>query len=604
MRSLQSSGYLQRKRDLYTIGKKQVNRSTRNDKRAAMEKKKFQKDFYETQKQQWRKSVFLFSMMILFYLSIVGLFVFSSAAVVGIFIREKPLASTDTVIALAFASVVIALIIATFHYFDAKNHGARFIRRRLLAKAPDLSDRYHKQFANTLDEMRISAGLPAVHPFILPTFAINSMALIEPDGTPSVLVTEGLVAEFTRDELQAVIAHELAHVVRGDTYYVTLVCSLVNFFERLRDVSKPEAHPEAAAYTGQSQVSGAPLMWAALTLSTLVMHLLSTLVSRQREVLADAAAVEFSRNPKPLARAIYKAHLKNSFVGDFSLAYSPLMIVPPRSTGITDGFFSRLFNSHPPLMRRIRLLANMASIRPAQIIQEVWNIHKSREKARVVLSSKEEIQAEREGKSRPSESDPQEGRIWLIQDTEGEWNGPHILADLILSDLFLPSRWIRNLQERIEAPAAEFPQIRQALRSRGKKQAPKHPKENDCPRCHIALRENYYEGVPMKICPDCGGKLIDAAVMERIIARKEVAFSDHLKAKAKDFEENFLFDPVLRKKIHASKSPKISCPDCGAKMRPRPYNYQYVIPVDKCLHCQKIWFDADELEILQILIET
>ena len=97
--------------------------------------------------------------------------------------------------------------------------------------------------------------------------------------------------------------------------------------------------------------------------------------------------------------------------------------------------------------------------------------------------------------------------------------------------------------------------------------------------------------------------MIDAAFMERIIARKEVDFSDHLKAKAKDFEKNFLFDPVLRKKIHADKSPKIACPNCGSKMRPRPYNYQYVIPVDKCLHCHKIWFDADELEILQILIE-
>jgi len=568
-----------------------------------MEKRTFAKDFYETQKQQWQKSLFVFTMMILFYLFIVGMFVFASAAVVGLFVQEKPLSSTDTIIALTFATGVIALIIATFHYFDAKNHGAKFIRKRLLAIPPDLSDRYHKQFANTLDEMRIAAGLPAVHPFILPTFAINSMALIERDGTPSVLVTEGLVAEFTRDELQAVIAHELAHVVRGDTYYVTLVCSLVNFFERLREASKPQTHPDAAVQTGEARVSGAPLIWVALTLSTLVMHLLSTLVSRQREILADAAAVEFSRNPRALARAIYKAHLKNSFVGDFSVAYSPLLIVPPHSTGITDGFFSRVFNTHPPLMRRIRSLANMASVRPAQIIQEVWDIHKSREKARIVLSSAEEIRAEKEGKPRPSETDLQEGRIWLIQDTEGEWNGPHILADLILSDLFLPSRWIRNLQERIEAPAAEFPQIRHALRNLGKKQLPEQPKENNCPRCHIPLRENYYEGVLMKICPDCDGKLIDAAVMERIIARKEVAFSDHLKAKAKDFEENFLFDPVLRKKIHADKSPKIPCPNCGAKMRPRPYNYQYVIPVDKCLHCHKIWFDADELEILQILIE-
>lgn len=504
-----------------------------------MEKRKFPKDFYETQKQQWQKSLFVFAMIILFYLFVVSLVVFSFAAIVGLFLSEKPLSSTDTIRALAFASVVIASIIATFHYFDAKNHGAKFIRKRLLAKSLDLSDRYHTQFANTLEEMRIAAGLPEVHPYILPTFAINSMALIEPDRTPSVLVTEGLVAEFTRDELQAVIAHELAHVVRGDTYYITLVCSLVNFFERLRDASKPETHPEATAHSGQTQISGAPLFWVALTISTLIMHLLSTLISRQREILADAAAVEFSRNPTPLARAIYKAHLKNSFLGEFNVAYSPLLIVPPRSTGITDGFFSRLFNTHPPLMRRIRALANMVPTRPAKIIQEVWEIHKSREKARIVLPSKEEVQIKKEDTPEPKNTGAQEGKIRMIQ----------------------------------------------------------------CPRCHVSLRENYYEGVPMKICPDCGGKLIDVAVMERIIARKEVAFSDHLKAKAKDFEKNFLFDPVLRKKIHADRSPKIVCPNCGSKMRPRPYNYQYVIPVDKCLHCHKIWFDADEMEILQILIE-
>ena len=557
-----------------------------------MEKRKFQKDFYETQKQQWQKSLFVFAMVIVFYLFVVGFVVFSLAAFVGIFLSEKPLSSTDTVLALSFASVVIALIIATFHYFDAKNHGAKFIRRRLQAAAPDLSDRYHKQFSNTLEEIRMAAGLPEVHPYILPAFAINSMALIEPDGTPSVLVTEGLVAEFTRDELQAVIAHELAHVVRGDTYYVTLVCSLVNFFERLRDVSQPRTHPEATAYSGQSRISGAPLVWVALTISTFIMHMLSTLVSRQREVLADAAAVEFTRNPTPLARAIYKAHLKNSFVGDFSVAYSPLLIVPPRSSGITDGFFSRLFNTHPPLMRRVRSLANMVPTRPAKIIQEVWEIHKSREKARIVLPSMEEVQAKTEGK------------IWMIQNPDGGWEGPHALPDLLHLNMFLPSRWIRNMQEQIEAPASEFPQIQRGLQNRGKKQKSKPPKENYCPRCRIPLRENYYEGVPLKICSDCGGKLIDMAVMERIIARKEVAFSDHLKAKAKDFEENFLFDPVMRKKIHADKSPKIACPNCGARMRPRPYNYQYVIPVDKCLHCHKIWFDADELEILQILIEN
>lgn len=569
----------------------------------AAKKTKFAKDFYETQKQQWRKSLFVFAVLILFYLLAVSLVIFIFAFIAGFFLVHKPLSSTDTLLSLLFASTVISLLIATFHYFDAKRHGAKFIRRRLQAISPDPEDRYHKQFANTLDEMRIAAGLPRVHPYILPTFAINSMALIEADGTPTVLVTEGMIAEFTRDELQAVIAHELAHVVRGDTYYITLVCSLVNFFEHLREAAQPQSTPRQGTYGGQVETSGAPLVYAALTISTLIMHLLSTLVSRQREILADAAAVEFSRNPRALARAIYKAHLKNSFVGDFNIAYTPLLIVPPRSTGITDGFFSRLFNTHPPLMKRIRLLSDMVPVRPAQIIQEVWDIHKSREKARLILHSQEEIRAKKGEHPGPKAASGDEGKIWMIQNREGNWEGPHALTDLLALELFLPSRWIRNKQERVEAPAVEFPQVRKAIQGWEKRKKQKSSREKSCPRCQIPLRDNFYEGVPIKICPECGGKLIGSAVIDRVIARKEVAFSEQLKKKAKDFEEHFLWDPVLRKKIHADKSSKVVCPNCGYKMMPRPYNYQYVIPVDKCLACHMIWFDADELEILQILIE-
>lgn len=564
---------------------------------------KFSKDFYETQRQQWSKSLFVFFVLIFFYLFAVGFMIFAFAAIIGLFLREKPLSSPDTLLALAFATTVIALIIATFHYFDAKKHGAAYICKRLLARTPDRSDRYHKQFVNTLDEMRIAGGLPRVYPYILPTFAINSMALIESDGTPSVLVTEGLIAEFTRDELQAVIAHELAHVIRGDSYYITLVCSLVNFFERMREAVEPERYSYPTSYPSRVRGGGAPLVYLALTVSTLIMHMLSTLVSRQREILADAAAVEFSRNPKALARAIYKAHLKNSFVGDFNIAYSPLLIVPPRSTGITDGFFSRLFNSHPPLMRRIRLLADMASTRPAKIIQEVWDIHKSREKARLILRAQEEIQLQTEDRPKSEHGIEEEGRIWMIQSSGGRWEGPKSLGELIHLDSFAPNQWIANIQEDIEAPAMEFPQIRKALQTPSQTKKTRPSKENLCPRCRVALHDNFYEGVAVKICPDCGGKLIDSAVMERIIARREVTFSEPLKKKAQEFEESFLLNPILRKKIHADKLSKISCPNCGSRMLPRPYNYQYVIPVDKCLVCHKIWFDSDELEILQILIE-
>jgi Zn-dependent protease with chaperone function/Zn-finger nucleic acid-binding protein len=573
-------------KDFFTMGTKGLARPTKN----RVMRKKPGKDFYERQSEQWRKSLFLFTVLLVFYFLVVGLALFTIVAITDIFRTERILGSGTTIVHLLWGTTVIALTIAFFHYYDARKHGAKFIRKRLQAKSPDPTDRYHKQFINTLEEIRIAAGLPRVQPFILPTFAINSMALMEADNTPSVLVTEGLLAEFTRDELQAVTAHELAHIIRGDTFYITLVCSLANFFERLREAVEPDWNPQPGQRQIQSSRGGPGLVYFAFTISAAIMHLLSTLISRQREILADAAAVELNRHPKALAQAIYKAHLKNSFVGDFNLTYSPLLIVPPRSTGITDGFFSRLFNSHPPLMKRVRILANMIPARPARIIQEVWKTHKEREKARIVLKSLEE-------------SKPQEGKIWIARDSGGQWTGPFTMEELLSQSFFTPRLWLRNLQEKVEAQAQELPQFQRVLRQAGKGTSSLGARRNHCPRCQALLYETFYEGVPIKICPDCGGKLIDAAVVDRVIARKEVAFSEDLKKKAQKFEQAFLLDPIRRRKIHADKSPKIHCPQCGTKMFPRPYNYQYIIPVDKCLACHKIWFDRDELEILQILIE-
>ncbi|MDH5468299.1 MAG: zf-TFIIB domain-containing protein, partial [Candidatus Aminicenantes bacterium] len=90
---------------------------------------------------------------------------------------------------------------------------------------------------------------------------------------------------------------------------------------------------------------------------------------------------------------------------------------------------------------------------------------------------------------------------------------------------------------------------------------------------------------------------------ERIITRKEVKFSEYLMNKARDFKQQFMENPALMRKISLQSPERILCPSCGSRMLLRPYSLHYIIPVDKCFSCQKIWFDDDELEILQILIE-
>jgi Zn-dependent protease with chaperone function/Zn-finger nucleic acid-binding protein len=567
--------------------------------------KKLPRDFYEIQRRQWQKSLFVFFVLILFYFFAVGLISLAVLASIGLVAAGPHLLSGSFLLKFLLVALGISVLIAVFHFYDARRFGAQFILKRLEARPPALSDRYHKQLANTVEEMRIACGLPKVNAYVIPSFSINSMALIEPDGTPAVAVTEGLLADGTRDELQGVAAHELAHISRGDAFYVALVCSLANFLEKITEAMEPEdSPPEDRAAGGRGGGAPPALIYLAVAFSSVIMHLLSTLLSRERETLADAAAAEISRNPVALARALYKAHLKSSFVGDFSLTYSPLFIIAPKLSGETDGFFSRLFNSHPPVMNRVKLLAQMAGLEPANVIEQVWEGQRTREEAKGVLYSFEELrQGLPTSQAAEEKVSPQGKKVWLIRDPAAKWNGPFDLEELLFLPYFTVLKNVKNLQEGVEAQAREFPEIRTGLRNLGKKQPVNPASQNHCPRCAIPLLDTFYEGVPIQACQRCGGRLVDSSSMDRILLRREFDFSDALLAKARDFKQKFLLNPVKKQRAKDKVTPALTCPNCGYRLMPRPYNYQYFIPVDKCLSCYKIWFDADELEILQILVE-
>jgi Zn-dependent protease with chaperone function/Zn-finger nucleic acid-binding protein len=567
-------------------------------------------DFYEIQSSQRAKTLALFAVLLLFYVVAVGLVALALLLSVGLFIARGPAPSGPFFFKLGAGVLAGALLIAVLHFRDARRSGAAFILKRLEAAPPETGDLYHARFADAVDEIRIAAGLPRIRAYILPVFAVNSLALIEADGTPAVVATEGLLAEFSRDELQAVVAHELAHVVRGDAFYLTLVCSLANLFERFRESLESAGDDDGPAGSGRSERGVGPpvLLYLVVLVSSLVMKLLSTLISRERETLADAAAVELGRDPDALARAIYKAHVKNSFLGDFSASYGPLFLVGPQLEGEAEGFWRRLFATHPPVMKRVRLLAAMAHKSGADIIHEVHEEVGERESARTVLHAAGEGSGDAREQDGALAPDDRPGdsrdRIWLLWTPRGVWEGPFSLEELLFRPHFTPLVRIKNASEGIEARAREFPAVREALQNLNRRRPIRADRAGLCPRCRLPLGDAFYEGVAVKACPGCGGKLVDAGAMDRILARREVGFDPVLVERARAFQTRFLENPAAVRKIGASPGrPDFLCPACGYRMAPRPYNYQYYIPVDKCLSCQKIWFDADELEILQILVE-
>jgi len=431
-----------------------------------------------------------------------------------------------------------ALALVGLQYLDSRWNGAAYILKRLNARPPELRDRNHRKASEVVERIRIASGLLRVETRIIPDHTINALALVQSDGTAIVGLTEGMLADFEEDELEAVAAHEIAHVVRGDAALMTFVCSIADFFERMtrardRTGSEPESTP--------------------LPLSLILVRLLSRFVARERELLADAAAVGLGRNPAALARALFKANLKNTFVGDFHEAYSPIFMVAPEAPS-GEGPKPVWADTHPPLMERVRVLAGMAHMAPEEIIWDVW-----RERAR--RSARRRLAAAQ---------NPGIGVASTNFNFLGGSNGP------------------LTRHEKIEIcrrdPARREPAGR-------------------CPRCAAILAETDYEGVPILACRACGGKLVREEDMDRILIRREMGFDDALLRKAAEFRERFVRNPLKTMKINDRIGPVLRCPGCGYRLSSRPFNYQYFVPVERCLDCGRIWFDADELEVLQILVE-
>jgi len=560
-------------------------------------------DFWTVEQRQKRLSLLSFGLLFIFYFFATGIISAAFLMGLGFFVSDLQFWTSQFFLRYVLILLLVTSLLTLVNFWQAKKSGANFILNRLQAYPPQPDDRYHLSFQNVLEEISLASGLPTVKGYIIPSLNINSFSIIGRDHRPAVGVTEGLLAEVSRDELQAVVAHEVAHIKRGDTYLLTLVCSLASFYEKLvnsLEREKEDSSPDILAARSRQETIH-PLLYLASSISLVLVKFLSVLISRQRELLADATAVELGRDPLALARVIYKAHVANSFLGDFSL-YTPLFLVPPDSREITENFGDKLFNTHPPVMKRLRLLTSMAHKSVGELLSAIREQEQEREKARIVAQTSEEMAGAKPGQDLIGERRlNQEDKVWLVRKAGGGWEGPFSLNSLLARPFFSPGIRVKNLEENVEGRAGDFAVIRRSMYNLWQKRAIDSRQENKCPRCRVELVETYYEGVKIKKCLRCQGKLVPLAAMERIFARREIGFSPQLKEKAKKIKEEIASMATLKRKPPAK--PALFCPECGLQMAVKPYSYHYLLPVHKCFHCGLIWFEADDLETLQCLVE-
>jgi len=266
-----------------------------------------------------------------------------------------------------------ALIFALVMTLTAYGFGGNLILASVGAEGLDIKVPEHRELHNVVTEMALASGcpMPKVHTVYDP--APNAFATGRDEKSSAICVTTGLLALLDRAETQGVVAHEMAHIKNRDTLVMMLVSVLLGGVALLSDwAQRSFFHSRHGRRGGGNLLIVIPALLL-IMLSPLISRLLAMAVSRQREYLADATAVEFTRNPLGLARALEKIRDANIPFQKASRGTAHLFIASPfhRRVDQRDGKLADLLGTHPPINRRILLLYQMAGLRPG--IQEPKN---------------------------------------------------------------------------------------------------------------------------------------------------------------------------------------------------------------------------------------
>lgn len=227
--------------------------------------------------------------------------------------------------------------------------------------APDTAEPYHRRLLNVVEEMAIASGSPVPDVYVLETEGgINAFAAGYGTEDAVICVTKGALELLTRDELQGVVAHEFSHILNSDTLINIRLMGVLHGILIISLIGKAILRGLGSGRRSRSNkgaAAGAMLgiaLYIVGYMGWFMGNVIKSAVSRQREHLADASAVQFTRNPSGLAGALKKigglttgSQLAHPRANEASHMYF--------SDGIGDRLLSFL-DTHPPLIERVRAL--------------------------------------------------------------------------------------------------------------------------------------------------------------------------------------------------------------------------------------------------------
>lgn len=236
-----------------------------------------------------------------------------------------------------------------------------------LSHAREATPQEDQVLNNVVEEMALASGLPKPKIYVIDDPAPNAFATGPDPEHAAVAVTTGLLGKLDRDELQGVIAHEMAHIRNYDVRFMTmlaivagLIPLLADLFIRMQWFGGGRRSRDRGRDDNQLAIVFLVVGLVLAILAPIFAKLLEMAVSRRREFLADATAAEMTRYPQGLASALRKIAADPEPLQAANRATQHMYIVNPRHLLGGDG----LFSTHPSTEARIRALLGLAGNAP------------------------------------------------------------------------------------------------------------------------------------------------------------------------------------------------------------------------------------------------
>lgn len=304
-------------------------------------------------------------LLVFLYILAVGAIVFSIDAVVLNLARiasDRPLAHADetALMGLSTLGTLLVILLGTIYRVVQLSAGGHAVAQMLGARLLDMDSKQadERRLINVVEEMAIASGIPVPGIYVMEENHINAFAAGFKPQDAVVAVTRRTIEKLTRDELQGVVAHEFSHIFNGDMKLNLRLMGVLNGIlfigligrGTLRLLAESHHHDDDkdSKVTVLAFVVGIALTIIGFA-GVFFGRLIQAAVSRQREYLADASAVQFTRNPKGIGGALKKI-----------LAETEGPLAGKNVEFVSHMFFTSamtsLFATHPPLVDRIKAI--------------------------------------------------------------------------------------------------------------------------------------------------------------------------------------------------------------------------------------------------------